>query len=377
MSDAPGNKSYLIKTGDAGLNAAINEFLAGLLKDDKASAILAPQKVSSGDMVFPAMISRPEKMDADPLAPVLPVSTARMVSELTMDGAPSTPVLAVMRNCQIRALAELVKLNQADLNNVIILGVDCPGTFDVKTYRELRKEKSGEVLSRSLLNGEEQLTERMRSSCRTCTEPFPKICDLRLEILGAPEKGVILKTITEKGESILKDRSLEQYENESNRDKAVQEFVKKRNAANEKFLEETSEIRGIEKVLEFYEPCINCQNCRRVCPVCYCRECFFSSDELRQSADDMVGRSRARGAFKMPMDTLLFHTGRMNHMILSCVECGLCEQACPVDIPLMDIIKRAAVNAQAEFDYRAGRSLEEDMPLKVFREEEFTDVGEK
>ena len=101
------------------------------------------------------------------------------------------------------------------------------------------------------------------------------------------------------------------------------------------------------------------------------------SDNFVQSGNSMVRKSKARGAFKMPMDTLLFHTGRMNHMILSCVECGLCEQACPADIPLMQVLKRVASNAQAQFDYVAGRSPDEEIPLTVFQEKEFTEVGEQ
>ena len=80
--------------------------------------------------------------------------------------------------------------------------------------------------------------------------------------------------------------------------------------------------------------------------------------------------------FKMPDDSLLFHVTRMNHMILSCVECGLCEQACPSDIPLMNVIIPVAENAQKELDYQPGKDPEERTPMVVYREDEYTDVGE-
>ena len=78
----------------------------------------------------------------------------------------------------------------------------------------------------------------------------------------------------------------------------------------------------------------------------------------------------------MPTDSLLFHVTRMNHMTLSCVQCGLCEQACPNNIPLMDIVIPVADNAQAEFKYDPGRDPEEELPLVVFREDEYQQVGE-
>jgi len=79
----------------------------------------------------------------------------------------------------------------------------------------------------------------------------------------------------------------------------------------------------------------------------------------------------------MPSDALLFQLGRMNHMILSCVECGLCEQACPNAIPLMEVFIPAAENAQKEFDYHPGKEKTEKVPMIVYRENEFLEVGEK
>jgi formate dehydrogenase subunit beta len=80
--------------------------------------------------------------------------------------------------------------------------------------------------------------------------------------------------------------------------------------------------------------------------------------------------------FKMPTDSILFHIGRMNHMILSCVECGLCSQACPVDIPLMEIFIPAADASQEEFKYAPGKDPNEKIPMIVYREDEYKEVGE-
>ena len=115
----------------------------------------------------------------------------------------------------------------------------------------------------------------------------------------------------------------------------------------------------------------------KACPICYCRECLFESSVFDVEASKYMAKAANKGAFKTPTDTLLFHVTRFNHMILSCVECGLCEQACPMEIPLMDIITSIAENAQMEFEYEPGRDPEEEMPMVVYREDEFQDVGEK
>jgi formate dehydrogenase (coenzyme F420) beta subunit len=41
---------------------------------------------------------------------------------------------------------------------------------------------------------------------------------------------------------------------------------------------------------------------------------------------------------------------------------------------VMELFRTIAQGTQQAFDYEAGRSLEEDPPLSVFREEEFSEV---
>ena len=64
-------------------------------------------------------------------------------------------------------------------------------------------------------------------------------------------------------------------------------------------------------------------------------------------------------------------------MILSCVKCGLCEQACPNNIPLMDVFIPAAERTQKEFSYHPGKDIAEKIPMIVYREDEYKEVGEK
>ena len=72
----------------------------------------------------------------------------------------------------------------------------------------------------------------------------------------------------------------------------------------------------------------------------------------------------------MPTDTLLFQITRLNHMVASCVGCGLCEEGCPSLLPLTLIFRAIGEEVQAIFSYQAGRGLEEELPLTVFREDE-------
>ena len=80
------------------------------------------------------------------------------------------------------------------------------------------------------------------------------------------------------------------------------------------------------------------------------------------------------GSLRLPPDTLLFHIGRMLHMSLSCVSCGVCEDACPAAIPIAQVFSLVGSRNQETFDYVPGRSLDESLPLRVYEEEEFKEV---
>ena len=112
----------------------------------------------------------------------------------------------------------------------------------------------------------------------------------------------------------------------------------------------------------------------RVCPICYCRLCYFDSDKVKHPPEDYLGRAESKGSIRFLPDTTLFQMGRMMHMSLSCVSCGACEDACPMSIPVAQIFSMIADETQGLFDYVAGRSLEEPLPLKTYEEDEFHEV---
>ena len=147
------------------------------------------------------------------------------------------------------------------------------------------------------------------------------------------------------------------------------------------FIEETQkEINGVEGLKKLFSSCINCHNCMVACPICFCKECFFNSPAFEYSSQKFEMWSINRGVFMLPNDKILFHLGRLAHMVTSCTACGLCEQACPSDIPLLKLFKTVRYNVQKEFNYEPGRDLEEPLPLATFKEVELEKVvgsGEK
>ena len=61
-------------------------------------------------------------------------------------------------------------------------------------------------------------------------------------------------------------------------------------------------------------------------------------------------------------------------MALSCVSCGACEDACPMDIPVSQIFSLAADKSQAMMGYTPGQNRNEMLPLVTYEMDEFHHV---
>jgi len=63
-----------------------------------------------------------------------------------------------------------------------------------------------------------------------------------------------------------------------------------------------------------------------------------------------------------------FHLIRAYHLAGRCVDCGECERACPVGIPLRSINGKAAKVVEESFRFRAGLNPQAKSPLVAFAE---------
>jgi formate dehydrogenase subunit beta len=100
----------------------------------------------------------------------------------------------------------------------------------------------------------------------------------------------------------------------------------------------------------------------------------FATDVFQHQPSQYLGWANLQGGLKMPTDTVFFHLTRMAHISLSCVGCGQCSNACPNDIPVMELFRSVAQRTQEAFDYEPGRDPDQPIPLTVFAEQEFEDV---
>ena len=364
-----------IKSDD--INKGARTFLKDLIEKRMVDGLIVPLKLDTGRGVFPAFITSMDYIDrAMPFIPLMPVNTATQVSRLTRTEKSNKTIGIVMKPCEIRAYIGLIKFNQIEPENLIIIGTDCYGVIDTLEYKEMvdRGESPDEIFLNSLKEGKE---EYLRRSCRTCSNPVPnKYADIVMGYFGTDKNGDILMiSQTEKGEEILKALKYEE-EGIQGRDEEVNEIINRRSLYWEGVKKRTfEELNGIDNLLRFFDTCIDCHNCMSQCPICFCKECFWESPVFEFKPSNYFEWSEKKGAFRLPTDTLFFHLGRLSHMSHSCVGCGMCEDACPKGIELQRLFYGVGERTSAVFNYHPGMDLEEKPPLTTFREEELKELG--
>ena len=354
-------------------------------------AVLIPVKVPAGDS-FAWILAQDKSIlkNANPLPPIMSVQGAKALSSITRRGKSNKKIAAVMRPCEVRAAIELSKLEQVELENILLISIDCPGVLPLKDYLENPKEgmdKFNKILSQKFWskNDIQWGSEFMRPVCQICdkfvgTELGFCPSDLHIGILftecgEAKDENIFLIPNNERGKSILDEMGIEAEKSMDSWEKKVKELIELRRRKREEAQAKLKpKVVGLDSLLDTFSKCINCHNCQSVCPICYCRQCYFESDNVKLPFDDYLMRAESKGALRFLPDTLLFHIGRMTHMSFSCVGCGACEDACPMSIEVAQIFSFVSDRSQQLFDYVPGKSIEEPLPLRVYKEDEFHEV---
>lgn len=370
-----------INTGENGPAEALKKFLKQILESGQIEALLVPCRLAESGMILPALIADPEKLcNAEPLSPAFAINSARLVSRLTRH-FPSPTIAALMRPCEIRAFAELVKLNQGHTENLIIIGTDCAGAMQNKDFfdfYEKNQEKSIQnFIDKAFSNADTpENCLQMSSACRVCTRFLPEHADLSIGLFGLlPEKKIQVYAGTSKGENLLNALEIKTASPDPRRQDAAGKILKQKTDTRAEMIEKTrAKTDSFGKLADYLSRCINCYNCRNACPVCYCRECVFTTDVFDHEPDQYLKWARQKGAVKMPVDTLFYHLTRMAHISTACVGCGQCSNACPSGIDLADLFISVADKTQAAFDYTPGKDPEQLPPLAEFNENEFEEV---
>jgi len=231
------------------------------------------------------------------------------------------PAAVMVKGCDARALVTLLQEHQVERDQVHIIGVPCAGMIDLGRLQPANSatweavagldDNAPEVVVTA--RGQQHRIARsdaLLARCVACEHPTPGIYDVLV------------------GEAIAPPADAQRF-------------------ARVAEIEAMPPLARRQYWLEQFERCIRCNACRNVCPLCYCRECIADIREPR-----FVARQPSAE------DNLLFQCVRAWHAAGRCVDCGECERACPMDIPLRELGRKLEKELRDAFGYEAGLDAE-------------------
>ena len=71
-------------------------------------------------------------------------------------------------------------------------------------------------------------------------------------------------------------------------------------------------------------------------------------------------------------EKVMFHLIHALHLAGRCIECGECERACPMNIPVPKLKKKINKEMKQLFNYEPGVKVDEKPPMYIFDVDEVT-----
>jgi len=394
---------YIARSSDkeilekAEYGGAVTSLLKFALESGRVDTVLAI-KARDGNRYdgVPVLITDPEKIidTAGSLHCTSP-NIARFVTEY-LDGASSTKIAVVVKPCDAKAIIELAKREQIKLDNLLLTGLNCTGTLPSakakKMFREEFEVDPDDVVAEDieenkltirLKDGTEkekdlaELEERgygRRDNCRRCDINIPVMADIACGKWGTTDKNTtFIEVCSEKGADFINAAieagkiEVEQpggdaIETRKKKDEAAIELAQQWQEKDFASLKEMSTDERFNYWMGQFSHCIKCYGCRDACPICYCKDCYLEAD---------------RGLVppgEVPPD-IMFPLVRITHVMDSCVNCGQCQDVCPMELPLSRLIFLLNRELAGIFKYEPGANVSELPPLRTITDQELSISG--
>jgi formate dehydrogenase subunit beta len=367
----------------------LRRFFNQVLETQGIDALFLPVRLKGSTSIMPALVTDPAELEAAvPLSPAFSINSARMVSRLSYK-ASGRKTAVFLRPCEMRAFIELIKLKQGSRQELILIGMDCPKALTSSDYAAYMNQNplDEDAYIQHVFPGPGENSKTMgreplgsfdfSPACTTCDYPFPgNTMDMNIIVHGLDlSQGMMVESCTDRGGQILESLNLPEAGLPQGREEILMQIREANSSANQESAGEIAEkTDSILKLNAFFDRCINCYNCRNMCPVCYCKECVFNTDVFQHQPVQYHQWAEKKGSIKLPTDTIFYHLTRMAHMSHACVGCGQCSNACPSDIDVFRLFKSVANATQSAFEYVPGADENEAPPLSVFHEREFEDT---
>ena len=304
-----------------------------------------------------------------------------------LGGATDKKIGVTVKGCDMMGFYELAKRKQINLDNVIMIGVNCGGSVSPVLARKMIADKYGvdpEIVQKEEIDKGQFIIEYegghkgisvdeleeagygRRSNCRRCKLKIPRQADLACGNWGVigprAGKATFVEVCSEKGATLVSG--------------AIKSGILVTEAANPKGLEIRGKVEGamlklgdkwrkkdfeglgegkerLKKIMQETSRCIKCYGCIDQCPICYCVDCTTKNPAMVPPG-------------QIPVN-FMFHLIRFAHIADSCVNCGQCEEVCPAEIPNALFLHAQQAELEKMFGHVPGVNME--LPLLAMVEE--------
>ncbi|MCP4681538.1 MAG: 4Fe-4S ferredoxin [Desulfobacterales bacterium] len=306
----------------------IRETARKLLEQGKVDVFIGYKKGSVSMTNEPVLINSPDKVELLYWDSNCGLNLCNYLTKRT------DKIGIVANGCNSRNIITHITENQIKRGQLYIVGIPCKGMLDHRAI--LRKVKQQEILEINENgakftvkgNGFEDTFDKkdfLQGNCVACAHRNPVEYD---EMIA---------------EAVEEQEGINAYED-------VERIEKMKPEEKSRFF-----TRMISR-------CLRCYACRNACPLCYCPTCFVD-----ESNPQWVGKSID------PTDKMTFHFLRAYHCAGRCTDCGACERACPVGIPMRQFTKKLNKDARDLFSWEAGLDPDRRPPLDVYKPDDYNE----
>ncbi|WP_332449894.1 Coenzyme F420 hydrogenase/dehydrogenase, beta subunit C-terminal domain [Methanoculleus sp.] len=368
---------------------AVTGLLKYALENEIVDAVLAVKKGVDLYDAVPTIITDPAELGQT--AGSLHCGTL-LLSKLIkkyLDGAGDMRLGVTVKGCDAMGIYELAKRNQVNLDNLLLIGVNCGGSVSPVAARKMIAEKFGvdpnDVVKEEIDKGQfiivtkdgqhkgismDELEEAgfgRRSNCRRCKMKVPRQADLACGNWGVigekAGKATFVEVCSEKGANLLnaavKAGALATEPANPKgieiRGKVENSMLKLGDKWRARYFEGLGEGKErLQTMMEDSSRCTKCYACIENCPICYCVECSTKKPYLVPP-----------GVLPVPF---MFHLIRYAHVSDSCVNCGQCEENCPMEIANSLYMHALQTDMEKMFGHTPGVDME--LPVLALVEEQ-------
>ncbi|HUT39206.1 MAG TPA: Coenzyme F420 hydrogenase/dehydrogenase, beta subunit C-terminal domain [Methanoregula sp.] len=359
----------------AELGGAVTALWKHALESKAVDAVLAIKKGKDLYDAQPVLITNPA--DLKDTAGSLHCGTLLLpkLVKKYLDGAKTMKIGVTVKGCDVMGFMELAKRKQINLDNIVMIGVNCGGSVSPMLARRMIADKFGvdpdKVHKEEIDKGQfiieyegghkgisidelEDAGYGRRSNCRRCKYKIPRLADLACGNWGVigekAGKATFVEVCSDKGANLV--------------DGAVAKGILVTEPANPKGLEIRGKVEGAmfklgdkwrrrdftalganlwETINKETSRCIKCYSCIENCPVCF------------TAAEDLKKGSLMVKPGELPPNPM-FHLRRFAHISDSCINCGQCEELCPMDIPMALFSHAIRTEGDVAFEAKLGKA---------------------